>query len=39
VHATGMPRGDLCLACVNNDYPTEWGRTRYERSRAAAGLG
>jgi len=35
VRATGMPKDDLCLACLNNDYPTEWGRKRYEASLRA----
>jgi amidophosphoribosyltransferase len=38
VRATGMPKEDLCLACLNSDYPTPWGRQRYERSLEEAGL-
>ena len=36
VRATGMAKSDLCLACVNNDYPTEWGRRRYQASLEVA---
>ncbi|HKI99624.1 MAG TPA: amidophosphoribosyltransferase [bacterium] len=39
VSATGMPKDDLCLACINSDYPTEWGRKRYQESLDKAGLG
>jgi len=38
VRATGIPKDDLCLACINSDYPTEWGRQRYRKSLEVAGL-
>jgi amidophosphoribosyltransferase len=38
VRATGIPKDDLCLACVNTDYPTEWGAKRYQQSLKISGL-
>jgi amidophosphoribosyltransferase len=38
VRATGLPKGDLCMACINSDYPTPWGKERYQRSLEVAGL-
>jgi len=32
VKATGMPREDLCMACLDSEYPTAWGTKRYQQS-------
>lgn len=29
VRALGMPKNELCLACLNGEYPTEFGRKRF----------
>ena len=31
--AIGIPAMDLCLACVNHEYPTEWGEKLSQRAR------
>ena len=35
VRAIGLPRENLCLACLGNPYPTPAGQERYEAARAA----
>ncbi|MEE8435556.1 MAG: amidophosphoribosyltransferase, partial [bacterium] len=34
--AVGLPKSDLCLACLNSDYPTPVGRERYQEALAVA---
>lgn len=29
----GLPKCDLCMACLNGDYPTEWGCKLYEKAK------
>jgi len=36
VKAIDLPKDNLCLACVNSDYPTEEGRRRYACLKAEA---
>ncbi|MDH4120471.1 MAG: amidophosphoribosyltransferase [Deltaproteobacteria bacterium] len=37
--ALGLPKEDMCMACVNLQYPTEMGRRRHLQAQAQAGLG
>ena len=32
IDAIGLPKEELCLACLNGDYPTEWGKKLYKES-------
>ncbi|MEK6808543.1 MAG: amidophosphoribosyltransferase [Nanoarchaeota archaeon] len=32
VRAIDLPKEELCLACLNGDYPTKWGRKLYKDS-------
>ena len=32
VDAMGFSKDELCMACVNGEYPTEWGRKNAERA-------
>jgi amidophosphoribosyltransferase len=34
--AIGLPEKDLCMACINGEYPTEVGTGLYQISLAAA---
>jgi amidophosphoribosyltransferase len=38
VRAIGLPAENLCLACLDNHYPTPAGQARYEDAKRAAGL-
>ena len=33
--AIGMPRRDLCMAYVTQQYPTKYGKLRYQEARQA----
>ena len=38
IRAIGLPHDNLCLACLNNHYPTPTGRLLYQQARLDAGL-
>ena len=38
VRAVGLPKDQLCMACLNSDYPTAAGKARYEQALRAEGL-
>jgi amidophosphoribosyltransferase len=38
VRALDLPQQDLCMACVNTEYPTPTGSRRYLEAKQAAGL-
>ncbi|HMB00709.1 MAG TPA: amidophosphoribosyltransferase [Spirochaetota bacterium] len=33
----GLPEKDLCMACLNNSYPTPWGRRLYKKAKLNSG--
>jgi amidophosphoribosyltransferase len=33
VRSIGLPQSDLCMACLNRDYPTQCGRQLYEKAQ------
>ena len=33
VRAIGLPKNELCLACLTEKYPTPWGQKLYELAR------
>ncbi|MCZ6556335.1 MAG: amidophosphoribosyltransferase, partial [SAR324 cluster bacterium] len=38
VKAVGLPKQHLCMACLNNDYPTPVGQERYKEALRNAGM-
>jgi len=32
IRAIGLPKSDLCMACLNGNYPTCWGKKLYKKS-------
>ena len=38
VRAIGLSKDDLCVACLDNHYPTPAGQARYEEAKRTAGL-
>jgi amidophosphoribosyltransferase len=38
LNALELPKQDLCMACINSEYPTAMGHERYLDARAAAGF-
>ncbi|MCZ6557003.1 MAG: amidophosphoribosyltransferase [SAR324 cluster bacterium] len=38
VIAVGLPKQHLCMACLNNDYPTPVGQERYKEALRNAGM-
>ncbi|MFH1848671.1 MAG: amidophosphoribosyltransferase [archaeon] len=35
IKSIGIPRQSLCLACLNAEYPTEWGKKIYKKALSA----